>query len=123
MGGLTHPFIEEIFNEHVEDDLPKDKLSLIMNFRFKFQSEGEAEKLRIRLKEIVSARNDLIHHLLMHYDLNSKEGRLNLNAFLDSQHEEISKTQKLLGRILNVQEELRIEALDKLKSGELLPNK
>ena len=91
MGQLASQYTDEVLN--LQDELPQDPDDLKEAFlRFRFWLDLDDELLKSRTKELtelVSERNDLVHHFLQRNILESKESRDQALNYLDQQHKKI----------------------------------
>lgn len=93
MGQLVGQYLKTTHSEEEQiDDADDSKELKEAFFSFKFQIESDAvyyETKKADLSKMVSERNELIHHILPRFDLNSLESCIELEYQLDNQREKI----------------------------------
>ena len=80
LGSLVSAFLGGVISDgdspsdtKKERDLPEDRLSMRFSFRHSITSEA-FESLQASMREMVTLRNDWVHHLVDRFDLTSLEG-------------------------------------------------
>jgi hypothetical protein len=89
LGNLVNQFLDNTFSRPEESALPTTE-SKEPYFSFSFAVEADAdfyESKKQALKTLVDERNDLAHHLLTRFNIDSIDGCLQLEQFLDQQRE------------------------------------
>lgn len=116
MGQLMGDFMENAHGEMIETEAP-DEIKVHMSFQFKVGcDEVYYDKRKKELAEIVSERNDLIHHLLPRFNLATIESCHEIETHLDSQYEKLTKEVENIKMTLKSFDELRKRVVKYLKS-------
>lgn len=113
MGNLVGQFIENTFSE--PDDSPQsttEHKEPYISFFFSVNADTDFyESKKQALKSLVDDRNDLIHHLLPRFNLNSIESCLEIEQYLDQQRERlIPEYDHLNSFIANLEKAKKIHA-------------
>lgn len=119
MGNLVGDFLE---STHKEQDEPEDidELDTIhMSFNFRIDcDEVYYEKRKTKLAEIVSQRNDLVHHLLPRFSLHSVESCDEIEQYLDEQHKQLAPEVENLKRLIKSLQKTKKELFEYVTSEE-----
>lgn len=107
LGPLTGEYIG---NTHTVYNMPKVEITeeKRMYFDFNVNIECDApyfEKREQSLKAVVDDRNELIHELLMNFDLKSIEGCFKTEKYLDAKYERLLSEHDMLKRFILTAEE------------------
>lgn len=73
-----------------EDQMPTDRISLGFSFRMEMNPEW-LERTRSAIKELVTLRNELVHHFIDRFDLWSEEGCAAAARYLEDCAEQIGR--------------------------------
>ncbi len=89
MGQVANQFLENTFSED-EEDAQEELKETIFSFRYRIQcDEAQFEERKMALTSLVAERNDLIHHLLPRWKMESHESSIEIEQYLDQQREKI----------------------------------
>jgi hypothetical protein len=89
MGQVANQFLENTFSED-EEDTQEELKETLFSFRYRIQcDEAQFEERKIALTSLVAERNDLIHHLLPKWQMQSYESSIEIEQYLDQQREKI----------------------------------
>ncbi len=111
MGKLVGDFLE---TTHTKQEKPEDigdidSIHLSFNFRVDCD-QVYYDKRKEKLAEIVSQRNELVHHLLLKFNLESIENCTEIERYLDEQHDqllpEINHLKSLIENLQRTKKEL-----------------
>lgn len=110
MGTLVEQYIE---NTNLDSEAISSEPEVIddayLSFRFHFECDATSyEAKKVRLANLVSDRNKLVHHLLPRFDSNSEDSCRIIGDELDEQSEEVRQEIKDL--------KAKVKALDKAKN-------
>jgi hypothetical protein len=119
MGQLVGQFMDNTYQglEESNHTLVENEPHISFSFMIRTSSDFYESKSQA-LKTLVDGRNELIHHLLSHYTLNSIESYLELEQHLDEQRERIVSEYEYLKSVIEKFEEVRILTADCLNSDE-----
>ena len=90
MGQLVGEFVDSCYSDLKDVDTEEQIDKVFLRFQFQVECESEYYDSRKKtLAQIVSERNDLIHHLLPRYDPKSLESCLAIDTELEQQREKL----------------------------------
>ena len=97
LGGLITNFIssyvsvkndqDDFFDSDNDIEITEPHISITFGIT---TDPDEFEKRKTRLNDLLSQRNELVHNLLLEYNINEENDRTNLASFLDNQFEQAS---------------------------------
>jgi len=90
MGQVAKQVLDNIFSEDTTSEYEESK-GTRFSFRpfVEYSDNNYPDKRKGELDSIITERNDLVHHLFSKWKLNSPEGKLQLEQYLDQQYERI----------------------------------
>lgn len=108
-----------LVTEETEQKGPGDPSRPWLAVRFMIRADPAVRDAKVReLKALVEERNVLVHNLIEKYDLGSLESCLELNAFLDRQHERVCAQHSYLNQLTDALDESWNELRSYLKTRE-----
>jgi hypothetical protein len=120
MGNLVNQFLDNAFSRSEEPAQSTDELKE-PHISFSFAIEADAdfyESKKQALKTLVDERNDLAHHLLTRFNIESIDGCLQLEQFLDQQREKHIAEYDFLKLLIDDIKEMRQSQNDFINSEE-----
>lgn len=104
MGQLVGPFIRNVFSSPEERTNEPEALNRIwVSLHFKVDSDSSYyDELEKSLAAAVAARNELVHHFRLKFDLSSTEGASVAVRYLDEQYEKIQPTLEKLKSFVTI---------------------
>lgn len=116
VGGLEK---DVLVTKEREQKGPGDPSRPWLAVRFTIRADPAVRDAKVReLKALVEERNVLVHNLIEKYDLGSLESCLELNAFLDRQHERVCAQHSYLKQLTDALDESWNELRSYLKTRE-----
>lgn len=110
MGQVAKQFLENTFSAPEKNtNTPEELKEAWLSFRFTFECDDAVyEQRKNELTSIVAERNELIHHLLPKWDLNSVESSSEIEQHLDQQREKIlPELENLRSLVKSMQEAMK----------------
>jgi hypothetical protein len=110
LGNLVNQFLDNTFSRPEESSQPTAEFKEpYLSFFFAVEADADFyQSKKQALKTLVDERNDLAHHLLTRFNIDSIDGCLQLEQFLDQQRERhIAEYDFLKSLIDNINEMLR----------------
>ncbi|MCK9619123.1 MAG: hypothetical protein M0R47_01160 [Methylobacter sp.] len=122
MGQVVKQFSENTFSAPKETaNGPEELKEIWMSFRFTIEGDDDLyEKRKNALDSIVAERNELIHHLLPKWNMNSLESSKTIELYLDQQREKILPELENLKALAKAMQEARKELANFLASDEVI---
>jgi hypothetical protein len=120
MGQVAGQFLENTFSASEKNaDEPEELKEARLSFRFRVEGDDQLyEERKNALNAIVAERNDLIHHLLPKWNMNSLESGKDIEQYLDEQREKILPELENLKVLIKTFQEAVKEHADFLASDE-----
>lgn len=122
LGHVAGQFLENTYGEYQEHDEELDELSekkMHVSFSYKIQSdENHYQRTKENLAKIIQERNDLIHHFILNYNLNSMDSLLEAEQYLDCKREALLPELENVKQYLKALDEGRKELARLISSGE-----
>lgn len=119
MGSLVGEFLESTHKEQEEPEDIGELYTIHMSFNFRIDcDEVYYEKRKKKLAEIVSQRNDLVHHLLPRFNLQSIESCVEIEQYLDEQHKQLEPEVENLKRLIKSFQKTKKELFEYVASEE-----
>ena len=122
LGHVAGQFLENTYGEYQEHDEELDELGekkMHVSFSYKIQSdENHYQRTKENLAQIVQERNDLIHHFILNYNLNSMDSLIEAEQYLDSKREALLPEHDNVKQYLKALDEGRKEIAKLIVSGE-----
>lgn len=122
MGQVANKFIKDMFSASDSEEtvnVPEELTEIFISFNYKIECDNSYyEERKSALALVVAERNDLIHHLLPKWNINSFESTTEIEKYLDQQREKILPELELLKAYIKTMQELKKEFADFLASDE-----
>lgn len=100
LGGLTTPFVNDFYRNDVDDNENFDDIHPSLSLKMSIGCDN-VEEIENNLRDIVSARNFIVHNLLEKYEYETAEQCSEIEVYLDFEYD---KSKLFLNELWNIYE-------------------